>query len=171
MKWTVQALQQARYESLHFDENVLLEDQLKEHQDVRAASLVSLKGTATANRNVFTFQFVVKGHLVLPCSRTLADVEWPYEIKGQAHYVPEGEMPPSHLNEEDVFTYSGDVIDLSHMIQERILVEIPMQVFADKPTETAAPSSGKDWELVSDEKNSDQIDPRLADLAKFFDEK
>src|SRR6476620_1189809 len=132
MKWTVQALQQARYESLHFDENVLLEDQLKEHQDVRAASLVSLKGIATANRNVFTFQFVVKGHLVLPCSRTLADVEWPYEIKGQAHYVPEGEMPPSHLNEEDVFTYSGDVIDLSHMIQERILVEIPMQVFADK---------------------------------------
>ena len=36
--------------------------------------------------------------------------------------------------------------------------------------EEAAPQSGKDWEVIHEEDQSKKIDPRLAGLAKFFDE-
>ncbi|WP_078391594.1 YceD family protein [Shouchella patagoniensis] len=169
MKWTVQQLQQARYETIQFDEIVQIEDRLTEHQDVRAASDIRLEGTVTAKRNVYTFKFKLSGDLTLACARTLADVAWPFLLEGTAHFVPEGEMPPSELDEEDLYTYSGEIIDLSHVIQEHVLVKIPLQVFADNPSDALAPPSGNGWELVTDEAKKKQVDPRLADLAKFFD--
>ena len=35
----------------------------------------------------------------------------------------------------------------------------------------AAPQSGKDWEVISEEENKEKVDPRLAGLAKFFKDK
>ncbi|MBM7837542.1 uncharacterized protein JOC54_000773 [Alkalihalobacillus xiaoxiensis] len=169
MKWTIQQLQQARYETIHFDELVEMEEVLTEHPDVRGSSSIQFKGTIVAKRNVYTFQFTISGKLTLPCSRTLADVDWPFEIEGTAHFVLQGETRPVELVEEDCYSYSGEELDVSHLLQERILVEIPIQVFADNPSNVLAPPSGKDWELITDKAKQKQVDPRLADLAKFFD--
>lgn len=169
MKWTIQQLQQARYETIQFDESIEMEELLTEHPDVRGSSTIQFKGTIDAKRNVYTFHFTISGSLTLPCARTLADVNFPFEIEGTAHFVLEGETRPVELVEEDSYTYSGDKLDVSDLLKERILVEIPIQVFADNPSNALAPPSGKDWELVSDEAKQKQVDPRLADLAKFFD--
>ena len=45
-----------------------------------------------------------------------------------------------------------------------------MQVF-EGCTEEAAPQSGKDWEVIHEQEKKDKVDPRLAGLAKFFDQK
>ena len=37
-------------------------------------------------------------------------------------------------------------------------------------TEEGAPQSGKDWEVIHEQDKKDKIDPRLADLANFFDQ-
>lgn len=169
MEWNVQQLQQARFEPIHFEQTIEVEDGLTEHQDVRAASPIQINGTVTAKRNVYSFSFTLKGELTLPCSRTLADVVWPYELKEEAHFVPEGEVPPPELEVEDTYTYTGEKIDLLPVMKERIFVNIPIQVFADNPSDVQAPPSGNGWELVTDKEKKERIDPRLADLAKFFD--
>ena len=37
-------------------------------------------------------------------------------------------------------------------------------------TEEGAPQSGKDWEVIHEQEKKDKVDPRLAGLAKFFDQ-
>ncbi|WP_231686864.1 YceD family protein [Bacillus sp. JCM 19034] len=55
------------------------------------------------------------------------------------------------------------------VIEEAVLLEIPIQVFAENVSKPIAPPEGKHWELVTEEKKENRIDPRLADLAKFFE--
>ena len=56
------------------------------------------------------------------------------------------------------------------IIHEILLLEVPIQVFCEDSTEEGAPQSGKDWEVVHDQDKKGKIDPRLAGLAKFFDQ-
>ena len=36
--------------------------------------------------------------------------------------------------------------------------------------EEGAPQSGKDWEVIHEQDKKEKMDPRLAGLAKFFDQ-
>jgi uncharacterized protein len=58
--------------------------------------------------------------------------------------------PPPELEVEDTYTYTGEKIDLLPVMKERIFVNIPIQVFADNPSDVQAPPSGNGWELVTD---------------------
>ncbi|WP_059104714.1 YceD family protein [Shouchella shacheensis] len=172
MKWTMQQLLPARQEPMNFDQVASVKQLAKEHQDVRAVSDVHIKGQIEAKRNVFSFTFAMSGTLTLPCARTLADVSLPFDTDVRVHFVLRGEQPPENLEPEDVYEYEGDVIDLLPVIEERILLEIPIQVFAENPnpSEVLAPPTGEGWELVTEEAKAAKVDPRLADLAKFLDE-
>ena len=45
-----------------------------------------------------------------------------------------------------------------------------MQVFCeDVNSKEAAPQSGTDWAVISEEENKQKVDPRFAKLADFFD--
>jgi uncharacterized protein len=112
----------------------------------------------------------IDGYLILPCSRTLVDVNYPISVETTETYlfnVPEYEA----VTEEEAHQVKGDLIDLMPVIREILLLEVPMQVFCDDYNqEGAAPQSGKDWEVVTEEDQTKKIDPRLAELAKFFDD-
>lgn len=116
-----------------------------------------------------TFHFKIEGHLVLPCSRTLVDVKLPINVETTETFLLQGS---EYVTEEEVYQVKGDIVDLMPVIREILLLEVPLQVFCeDVNHEDAAPQSGKDWEVIHEEGQSKKIDPRLAGLAKFFDEK
>ncbi|PNB77236.1 hypothetical protein C1X30_29560, partial [Pseudomonas sp. FW305-BF6] len=74
--------------------------------------------------------------------------------------------------DENFHILEGDVLDLTPVIEEIILAEIPLQVFAeDTEGKETAPTSGTDWEVREHVEKEQKIDPRLAGLAKFFDKK
>jgi uncharacterized protein len=61
------------------------------------------------------------------------------------------------------------LIDLTPVVKEEILLEIPMQIFCESvQKEEGAPQEGKDWQVITEDDRKDRIDPRLAGLGKLL---
>ncbi|MFK3937047.1 YceD family protein [Alkalihalobacillus sp. NPDC078783] len=169
MKWTLRELKAAKHKTFPIDESVRFDQLLKESNDIRDMTMIRVTGEVTYPANLITFSLKLEGELTLPCARTLADVKWPLSISFDEHFLPEGSVMPDISDRDEVHLVLDDEIDLTPILEERILLELPFQVYAEEGAEPLAPPSGKDWELVTEESQKDRIDPRMADLAKFFD--
>ncbi|WP_226665856.1 YceD family protein [Metabacillus litoralis] len=167
MKWTISQLHQLQSKGLKIDEEVNVSDLVTSHKDIRDISPVNVIGRADLSSTKATFHLTITGSMVLPCSRTLVDVQYPFSIDTTETFLLK---PADYDTEEDFHLVDGDVLDLTPIIKEIIILEIPIQVFCDDDkVEGAAPQSGKDWEVISEEAQNNKVDPRLAGLAKFFE--
>ncbi|WP_110929317.1 YceD family protein [Bacillus massiliglaciei] len=168
MKWTISQLQKVRDKDLQINDTVEVPGLKERDPQIRDVSPIKVTGRADISSQKVTFHLHLSGTLVLPCSRTLVDVHFPVEIDTTETFL----LKESGFDYEgdDVTVVSGDVVDLIPVIEENLLLEIPMQVFCeDVNSEEAAPQSGKDWSVISEEENKQKLDPRLAKLANFFD--
>ncbi|KMK77103.1 YceD family protein [Alkalihalobacillus pseudalcaliphilus] len=172
MIWSLQELQAAKQKPLIFKETIELSELKELEKDIRAVAPVQLQGQIDYVKNFITFSFNLQTELTLPCSRTLVDVPLSIDKDVVERFQLEG-FDSFQIDEErlddDVHSVEGHQIDLKPYVMEQILLEIPMQIFADVVEEPKAPKEGKDWEIVTEEDLNNRIDPRLADLAKFFD--
>lgn len=162
-------LNQVRNKGIIIDDMVDVSELVK-ISDIRRIPPVHVKGHGDFGANKVTFTLTIEGTMILPCSRTLKDATHPFKIETTETYLlsPEGYGLP---DEENIHQVEGEVLDLLPMIKENILLEIPIQIFCDNPTEEGgAPQSGKDWELITGNEKKDKIDPRLAALKDFFDD-
>jgi uncharacterized protein len=168
MKWTLSQLQKYRNKDFQIDDIIRVDEIKETDPSIREVSPMHITGRGDIDSTKVTFHITVEGHLILPCSRTLVDVKLPINVETTETFLLHGS---GYETEEEVYQVKGDVIDLMPVIREILLLEVPMQVFCDDVnSEEAAPQSGKDWEVVHEEDRSQKIDPRLAGLAKFFDE-
>lgn len=167
MKWTVQQLYSLRKKEIAFSDTINLDELKQVEPEIRHISPVEISGKVSSSDSLITFQLHIKGTLTLPCSRTLEDVLFPFDIETKENYL----IPDTysyHSEDDDVHMIEGDVIDIVPVIKEHILLAIPLQIYADGAAEKGL-QSGQDWELLTEETKRNRIDPRLADLAKFFD--
>ena len=81
-----------------------------------------------------------------------------------------------HAEESDnVHPVEGEVINVDPVLEELILLTIPLQVFKEDADEPR-PEGGSFWsyateeELKEKEAGEQKTDPRLAELAKYFDQ-
>lgn len=168
MKWTLSQLQKYRSKDFPVDETVNMEEIMKVDPTIRRVSPIRVMGRADIDSSKVTFHLKIKGYLVLPCSRTLVDVNYPIDVETTETFLLKG---LDYEVEEEVHQVKGEVIDLQPIIQEILLLEVPMQVFCEDYTgNDAAPQSGKDWEVIQEQDMKDKIDPRLAGLAKLLDQ-
>lgn len=167
MKWTVNQLQKNRNKELRIDEYVNAEEIMKIDESIRGVSPIHVTGTADIGSSRITFHLNIKGQLTLPCSRTLVDVHYPVNVDSIETFLLNG---PIYESDGEVHEVKGDVIDLTPIINEILLLEVPIQVIAEDSTEEGAPQSGKDWEVIHEKDKKDKVDPRLAGLAKFFEQ-
>lgn len=168
LKWTLSQLQKYRNKDFLIDEIVRVDEIKKDDPTIREVSPMHITGRGDIDSTKVTFHLKIEGYLILPCSRTLVDVKLPINVETTETFLLQAS---EYEEEEEVNQVIGDTLDLRPLIREILLLEIPMQVFCDDVnTEGAAPQSGKDWEVVSEKDLSKRIDPRLAGLAKFFDE-
>ncbi|MBN6887041.1 DUF177 domain-containing protein [Cytobacillus horneckiae] len=168
MKWTLSQLQKYRSKDFPFDEIVNVDEVIKLESDIRDASPMRIRGRADIDSAKVTFHLKIEGHLILPCSRTLVDVKFPINVETIETFLLKS---IDYETEEEVHQVKGDVIDLMPVIHEILILEVPMQVFCDESSEEGAPQSGKDWEVIREQDNKDKVDPRLAGLAQFFNQK
>jgi uncharacterized protein len=167
LKWTVSQLQKYRNKEFPIDETVDMESIKNDDPNIINVSPIHVKGRGDISSTKITFHLTIDGYLVLPCSRTLVDVNYPIHVETTETFLLNGHDFDS---EEEVHQVHGDMIDLNPVIREILLLEIPMQVFCDDiSNEKGAPQSGKDWEVITEIDQQNKIDPRLAELAKFFD--
>ncbi|PLS06442.1 YceD family protein [Neobacillus cucumis] len=168
MKWTLNQLQKYRNKDFIIDEMIRVDEIKQVDTSIREVSPMHITGRGDIDSTKVTFHIKIEGHLILPCSRTLVDVKLPINVDTTETFLLQGSV---YETEEETHQVKGDVIDLMPIIREILLLEVPMQVFCDDVvSDEGAPQSGKDWEVVSEEEQSKKIDPRLAGLAKFFDE-
>ncbi|MBT2654253.1 DUF177 domain-containing protein [Bacillus sp. ISL-18] len=168
MKWTLNQLQKYRNKDFIIDEIIRVDEIKQVDPTIREVSPMHITGRGDIDSTKVTFHLKIEGHLILPCSRTLVDVKLPINVETTETFLLQGSV---YETEEETYQVKGDLIDVTPIIREILLLEVPMQVFCeDVDSEEAAPQSGKDWEVVSEEDQSKKIDPRLAGLAKFFDE-
>jgi len=169
MKWTISQLNQLQHKGLAIDEVADVKELIGPETTIRNISPVHVTGRADFSSFKVTFHLVISGSMILPCSRTLVDVEYPFEIQTTETFLLR--QTSEYDDDEDIHHVQGEVVDLLPIIKELIILEIPIQVFSDQEhAEGAAPQEGKDWQVISEEEKSKQIDPRLAGLAKFFED-
>ena len=161
-------MQKCRNKDFLIDETIRVDEIIQDDPTIREVSPMHITGRGDIDSSKVTFHLKIEGHLILPCSRTLVDVKLPINVETTETFLLQGSV---YETEEEAYQVKGDVIDCLPIIREILLLEVPMQVFCeDVEIEEAAPQSGKDWEVIHEEEQSKKIDPRLAGLAKFFDE-
>ncbi|WP_075983468.1 YceD family protein [Bacillus massilinigeriensis] len=168
MKWTLSQLSKYRSKDLPIDETIIVDDIKEVDQTIRDVSPMHITGRADIDSTKVTFHLQINGHLVLPCSRTLVDVNYPINVETTETFLLKDF---EYETEEEVHQVKADIIDLYPVIKEILLLEVPMQVFCDEnSSEEGAPQSGNDWEVIKEADQTKKVDPRLAGLAKFFDQ-
>ncbi|KUP07325.1 hypothetical protein Q73_05020 [Bacillus coahuilensis m2-6] len=176
MKWSIIQLQKYRSEGLAIDEHVNMDSVKNIEKDIRSLSPFHVTGHADIRPKQVTFHLNIKGEMILPCSRTLADVHFPLNIQTTETFIVEDNLYDDDTEVDEVHRVNGEVIDLTPVIEELIVLEVPLQVFSEQALDAELPS-GKDWEVVTEEKiqedsqdeEKQKVDPRLRDLAKFFE--
>jgi uncharacterized protein len=173
MKWAIHQLSKYRHDGMPIDETIRLDEVMERNPDIRKISPVHVKGHCTFGAAQMSCHFQLTGTLTLPCARTWEDVEYPFDIQTDEIFSW-SEAHKDH--DEEIHYVEGDVINVDPVFEELILVEIPMQVFKDD-AEHYALTGGKNWSYLTDEELSakeenelKKSDPRLADLAKYFDQ-
>lgn len=117
------------------------------------------------NRQLYV-DFKVKGQMILPCAVSLEDVDYPFEIESDvifAFYKPD--------EDEDVVEVKRDTVDLTPMVFQEIMMDVPMRVVKDGAT---LKTEGNGWKVLNEEdenRDEDYIDPRLAKLKDYFKDK
>jgi uncharacterized protein len=167
MKWTLNQLQKSRNKEYPVDEIVNADGIMEIDKTIRSVSPMHITGWADIDSSKVTFHLKINGHLILPCSRTLVDVKFPINVETTETFLLNDK---GYESEDEVHQVKGDIIDILPIIHEILLLEIPMQVFCEDSTEEGAPQSGQDWEVIQEQDKTDRVDPRLAGLAKFFDQ-
>lgn len=105
----------------------------------------------------------------IDCCRCLQKTENSLEISFSAVFVtPENytEEKESELNDGDleVSIFDGGEIDLTELIREQILLNLPIQVFCQKDCQGLCPKCGANRNLIDCNCKEVEIDPRWASL-------
>ncbi|HSR69726.1 MAG TPA: DUF177 domain-containing protein [Acidobacteriota bacterium] len=115
----------------------------------------------------------VEGRLNLPCCRCLEPVPLEVDKSFQVEYCPDPELAEEgeefELEYEDLETgfYRGDKIDLAGLVNEQLLLEVPMKPICRPDCKGLCPQCGANWNEESCECSQESLDPRLAVLAKL----
>lgn len=169
MKWSMIQLQKFRNKGLTFNEVIHLDSLKNRDSNIQSVSPIRVSGTAEIDSKKVTFYLHIEGELILPSSRTLEDVHFPLDINSTEIFMYQLNEyeDDSELN---LHVIEGEMIDLTPIIEELILLEIPMQVYNEEDDISSFFNPGQDWKFVQDsqEKKQDKIDPRFAELAKFL---
>lgn len=175
MKWTVAQLHKYQNDVMELDETINVKNELqKENPDIRDMSPVHVKGTADIDSRKATFHLLITGKFILPCSRTLADVDYPFHIRSTETFL----LSPLQYNDEmnEAHVVEGGVVDLMPVIYELLMLEIPMQVFSQEAKASVELPAGNGWEVLTEdqlaharEAEKQKVDPRMAGLAKLLE--
>ncbi len=132
---------------------------------------VEVAGEVRKSRQSIIFTGLLETVLEADCCRCLEKVFLPIKTDFRNIMLPEigtaKEDTELQAGDLDVAYYTGEVIDLSPMIVEQVILQIPMKVLCRESCRGLCPQCGINLNLGTCCCRSDFIDPRLAALKKF----
>ncbi|HLS20156.1 MAG TPA: YceD family protein [Bacillota bacterium] len=179
MKFALSHIRKNAFEKpFNFSGEVDVSDVASLNNDIRQATTANVSGSCVIEGDEYVFTLMISGQLILPCARTLVDVNYEYSIEAievfseSPHYGREEE-------ENDIHPIESELIDLSPLIKENIILNLPYRVYStNKEDFEAAVTDGEGWVLTTEDElekqevaqESTQIDPRLKKLQALLDD-
>ncbi|WP_020155636.1 YceD family protein [Caldibacillus debilis] len=170
LKWLISRLRTYRNQTFEFEETVDLSQLKDADPEIRDISPIHVKGSAEIGPKKITFHLHITGELILPCALTLADVRFPLDIHSTEIFLEKEDMEKEAMADEEIHVVEGNAIDLTPVVQELVLLEIPMQVYSENAEQNML-RSGKDWEFIGEGEEKKKIDPRLLKLTQLLEKK
>ena len=138
---------------------IIIPNDMLENTDIRKISKVEVEGFILNNEEEYELDIDVSGVMILPCARTLKDVNYPFNIKINEVI---GE------NDDNSLEIIQNRLDIFPIVWQNILVDVPLRVLAPDAKEESLEGDG--WRLITEDTNEEAIDPRLAKLKDYIKE-
>lgn len=138
---------------------IIIPDEMLENTDIRKISKVEVEGFILNNEEEYELDIDVSGVMILPCARTLKDVNYPFNIKINEVI---GE------NDDNSLEIIQNRLDIFPIVWQNILVDVPLRVLHPDAKEESLEGDG--WRLITEDTNEEAIDPRLAKLKDYIKE-
>ena len=136
-------------ESISFDDVIEIDNEHLKRTEIRRITPVIVKGVITKNSDyTYLLSIGISGTMVLPCSITLEDVDYPFNIEIN-EFLDENDE-----NNEEYIKIFENSIDIFPIVWQNIVMEIPLKVVS--PNANRRNISGIGWNLISeDDLNND----------------
>ncbi|TLQ04679.1 DUF177 domain-containing protein [Pediococcus stilesii] len=176
MEWYFTELRKHK-EPFQFDETMDLEQSLIERfpDVVIKCSPISFKGVVTNDRDSVIIDAEIGCELTVPSSRSLTPVHMHLDFTISEIYVDDASIISSFPQEDVVMLVQDDKIDVDKLIEDNVVLQVPMQVLTPEEEQAGIMPSGSEWQVISeadDESEQDKpVDPRLAKLQDLFNDK
>lgn len=132
------------------------------NHNIQALNNIHIEGIIFFNASeLLKVDLTLTGEMILKDSVTLEDINYPLNIKIDEEY---------DINEpyfEEYYKKNQNTLDIMAILWENIVLEVPMRLTNSHDISL----SGEGWSMGNSHKKEDNIDPRLADLAKLLDER
>lgn len=123
----------------------------------------SFSGQARKESGVVIVTGTISGTIKTRCSKCVTATEYTFTAPFEESF---SETPVDE--ESDVHFYQAGKIELTPYFHEIILLEIPQTYLCGEECKGLCPTCGVSWNEQACSCNNERIDPRLADLALFF---
>ena len=138
---------------------VIVPKEMLKNTDIRRISPVKVEGYIFNNEEEYELYITIKGTMILPCARTLKDVEYPFSSEIDEIICE---------NDDNSLEINQNRLDIFPIVWQNILVDVPLRVLA--PDASDEPVEGDGWRLITEDTNEEVIDPRLAKLKDYIKE-
>lgn len=155
--------------TLEFDFSVLPGEIHLDGEEAHLKRAAQVKGIITRHIAQTDVEGVISAELELECSRCLEKIEKNFEIPFKAAFVaPENytQAKESELNADDldISVIEGNEIDLTELVREQILLNLPEQVFCSEDCKGLCEKCGANRNLINCNCEETEIDPRWQGL-------
>ncbi|KRM21127.1 DUF177 domain-containing protein [Latilactobacillus graminis] len=153
LKWAVQSLLKHRDHPLMFKETLMLKESLQKREaDILNATPFVVDGELTVDQRAVIARVHVVGALTVPSTRSLEPVDLPMDFEFTEIYVdPEDEQLNRFTDEDILFPFEGEALELQVAIEDHILLHIPSHILTPEEEHDDVMPAGQSWTVISEE--------------------
>ena len=130
-----------------YKNTIVLDEALYKNTDIRKLSPVEVSADIKRITDTsYKMSLEIKGEMTLPCSITLNDVIYPFDIKTEVKLSNEDE------EDEEYVKIIQKNIDIISIIWQNIVLEIPLRVVSEDANNS--PVSGEGWKLIREDESN-----------------
>jgi len=140
-----------------------------ESQYARLTADITVKGELAKHIAQTDVRGEIATKIEIDCTRCLEPTEQELKIPFEVSFVtPEYDIQAkeAELNKSDleIAVFEGDELDLTELVREQILLNLPEQTFCREDCKGLCPKCGQNRNLIDCKCEEDEIDPRWAAL-------
>lgn len=130
-----------------YKNTIVVDEALYKNTDIRKLSPVEVSADIKRITDTsYKMSLEIKGEMTLPCSITLNDVIYPFDIKTEVKLSNEDE------EDEEYVKIIQNNIDIISIIWQNIVLEIPLRVVSEDANNS--PVSGEGWKLIREDESN-----------------